>query len=125
MNEIHRAATSGTLGSRRQLLHALLGISAGLVSGSLLSACGQEATSPTSTTSSGASTASTSTPATSGAPTVSSGSGGKLVVYSWYQKWIKEQAIPAFEQETGITVTYLGAYASNDEWWAKLPAGES
>ncbi len=125
MHEIHQAATSGTLVSRRQLFRVLLGISAGLVSGSLLSACGQEASRPTPTASGGSTTGATSTPATSGAPTVASGSAGELVVYSWYQKWIKEQAIPAFEQETGIKVTYLGAYASNDEWWAKLQAGES
>ncbi|MGH2531730.1 MAG: ABC transporter substrate-binding protein [Thermomicrobiales bacterium] len=48
---------------------------------------------------------------------------GELVIYNWYQPWIAEVA-PMFEEETGITVTQLGTYSSNQEWWAKLNAGE-
>jgi spermidine/putrescine transport system substrate-binding protein len=49
--------------------------------------------------------------------------GGELVIYNWYQPWIAE-VVPIFEEETGITVTQLGTYSSNDEWWARLNAGE-
>lgn len=83
--------------------------------GSLLSACGGTQEAPTQAP----------TTAATPVPRAASSGGGELVVYSWYQKWVKEDVIPAFEQETGIKVTYLGAYASNDEWWAKLQAGES
>lgn len=48
---------------------------------------------------------------------------GELVIYNWYQPWIKE-VYPIFEKETGIKVTQLGTYSSNDDWWAKLNAGE-
>jgi spermidine/putrescine transport system substrate-binding protein len=49
---------------------------------------------------------------------------GKVVIYNWYQPWIAEVA-PMFEEETGITVEQLGTYSANDEWWARLNAGES
>lgn len=49
---------------------------------------------------------------------------GELVIYNWYQPWIAE-VYPMFEEETGISVTQLGTYSSNDEWWARLNAGES
>lgn len=49
---------------------------------------------------------------------------GELVIYNWYQPWIAE-VYPMFEEETGIAVTQLGTYSSNDEWWARLNAGES
>lgn len=49
---------------------------------------------------------------------------GEVVLYNWYANWINEVS-PIFEQETGIKVTSLGNYASNDEWWAKLNAGET
>lgn len=49
---------------------------------------------------------------------------GELVIYNWYQPWIKE-VYPIFQQETGIKVTQLGTYSANDEWWAKLNAGET
>ncbi len=112
--------------TRRVLLRRSLGLAVGsaLVS-SLLVACGEQSATPTASSGGSATTpaAGGATPTT--APNVVGSAKGELVVYSWYQKWIKEQAIPAFEQETGIKVTYLGAYASNDEWWAKLQAGES
>lgn len=49
--------------------------------------------------------------------------GGELVILNWYQPWIAE-VVPIFEEETGISVTQLGTYSSNDEWWARLNAGE-
>lgn len=48
---------------------------------------------------------------------------GELVIYNWYQPWIKE-VYPIFEKETGVKVTQLGTYSANEEWWAKLNAGE-
>ena len=33
--------------------------------------------------------------------------------------------IPKFEEETGITVNLIGTYSANDEWWARLNAGET
>ncbi len=35
-----------------------------------------------------------------------------------------EAIIPKFEEETGIKVNTVSTYASNDEWWAKINAGE-
>ena len=58
------------------------------------------------------------------APAVLRQGAGEVVLYNWYANWINEVA-PIFEQETGIKVTSLGNYASNDEWWAKLNAGET
>ena len=105
--------------TRRALLRRVAGIAAGLsLTSGLLAACGGQNASSTPTAK--RESAATSTPASAMTPAASSGGSGELVVYSWYQKWIKEQAIPAFEKETGIKVTYLGAYASNDEWWANL-----
>lgn len=49
--------------------------------------------------------------------------GGELVILNWYQPWIAE-VVPMFEEETGISVTQLATYSSNDEWWARLNAGE-
>lgn len=49
---------------------------------------------------------------------------GEVVTYNFYQPWIAEVA-PIFEEETGITVNQMGAYSSNDEWWARLNAGDS
>ncbi|HEV2128834.1 MAG TPA: spermidine/putrescine ABC transporter substrate-binding protein [Thermomicrobiales bacterium] len=49
---------------------------------------------------------------------------GELVIYNWYQPWIAE-VVPIFEEEAGINVTQLGTYSSNDEWWARLNAGEN
>lgn len=49
---------------------------------------------------------------------------GEVIIYNWYQPWIQE-VVPMFEEETGITVTQLGTYSSNDEWWARLNAGEN
>ncbi len=50
--------------------------------------------------------------------------GGELAIYAWYQAWLDE-VVPMFEEETGITVTNLGAYSTNAEWWARLNAGEA
>ena len=50
--------------------------------------------------------------------------GGELIIYNWYQPWIAE-VVPLFEEETGISVTQLGTYSSNDEWFARLNAGET
>jgi len=118
INPEHDATTRLT---RRHFLRGIAGLATtAAVAGSLLAACGESTPS-----SAGSPTAApASSPGGASASPASSGS-GELVVYSWYQKWIKEEAIPAFEKETGIKVTYLGAYASNDEWWAKLQAGES
>ena len=49
---------------------------------------------------------------------------GEVITYNFYQPWIDEVA-PMFEEETGITVNQMGAYSSNDEWWARLNAGDS
>jgi spermidine/putrescine transport system substrate-binding protein len=49
---------------------------------------------------------------------------GEVVIYNYYQPWIAK-VIPLFEEETGIKVNQLGTYAGNDEWWARLNAGES
>lgn len=49
---------------------------------------------------------------------------GEVVIYNWYQPWIADVS-PTFEDETGIKVTQLGTYSSNDEWWARLNSGES
>ncbi len=50
--------------------------------------------------------------------------GGELVILNWYQPWIAE-VVPMFEEETGVSVTQLATYSSNDEWWARLNAGEN
>ncbi len=108
---------------RREFLRALAGSLTLPAVGGLLTACGGgTSATPTPVMSAPSPTAA---PTTGSSSNVGTSGGGELVVYSWYQKWIKEDVIPAFEQETGITVKYLGAYASNDEWWAKLQAGES
>ncbi len=49
---------------------------------------------------------------------------GEVVIYNYYVPFI-DAVIPLFEEETGITVNQLGTYAGNDEWWARLNAGES
>lgn len=48
---------------------------------------------------------------------------GEVLAYTWYEPWLDE-IIPMFEEETGITVNRIGAFSSNDEWWARLQAGE-
>lgn len=48
---------------------------------------------------------------------------GEVVTYTWYEPWLDE-ILPMFEEETGIKVNRLGAYSRNDEWWARLQAGE-
>ena len=49
---------------------------------------------------------------------------GEVITYNFYQPWIDAVA-PMFEEETGITVNQMGAYSSNDEWWARVNAGEN
>ncbi len=49
---------------------------------------------------------------------------GEIITYNFYQPWIDAIA-PLFEEETGITVNQMGAYSSNDEWWARVNAGEN
>jgi spermidine/putrescine transport system substrate-binding protein len=49
---------------------------------------------------------------------------GEVITYNFYQPWI-DQIAPMFEEETGIKVNQMGAYSSNDEWWARLNAGEA
>ncbi len=49
---------------------------------------------------------------------------GEVVIYNYYVPFI-DAVIPLFEEETGIKVNQLGTYAGNDEWWARLNAGES
>jgi spermidine/putrescine-binding protein len=49
--------------------------------------------------------------------------GGELNTYTWYEPWLDE-ILPMFEEETGIKVNRIGAYSRNDEWWARLQAGE-
>lgn len=48
---------------------------------------------------------------------------GEVNTYTWYEPWLDE-ILPMFEEETGITVNRIGAYSRNDEWWARLQAGE-
>ena len=49
---------------------------------------------------------------------------GEVNTYTWYEPWLDE-ILPMFEEETGITVNRVGAYSRNDEWWARLQAGEA
>lgn len=48
---------------------------------------------------------------------------GEVNTFTWYEPWLDE-ILPMFEEETGIKVNRLGAYSRNDEWWARLQAGE-
>jgi spermidine/putrescine-binding protein len=48
---------------------------------------------------------------------------GEVNTYTWYEPWLDE-ILPMFEEETGITVNRLGTYSRNDEWWARLQAGD-
>ncbi|HYH12867.1 MAG TPA: extracellular solute-binding protein [Thermomicrobiales bacterium] len=48
---------------------------------------------------------------------------GEVNAYTWYEPWLDE-ILPMFEEETGITVNRIGAYSRNDEWWARLQAGD-
>lgn len=48
---------------------------------------------------------------------------GEVNTFTWYENWLDE-ILPMFEEETGIKVNRLGAYSRNDEWWARLQAGE-
>ncbi len=48
---------------------------------------------------------------------------GEINAFTWYEPWLDE-ILPMFEEETGITVNRLGTYSRNDEWWARLQAGD-
>lgn len=48
---------------------------------------------------------------------------GELNVMYLYVPFM-EAVLPKFTEETGIKVNTVSTYASNDEWWAKLNAGE-
>jgi spermidine/putrescine transport system substrate-binding protein len=48
---------------------------------------------------------------------------GELNVMFLYVPFM-EAILPKFEEETGIKVNTVSTYASNDEWWAKVNAGE-
>lgn len=48
---------------------------------------------------------------------------GEITIYNWYESWTAEM-MAAFTEETGIKVNQIGTYSSNDEWWARLQAGE-
>jgi spermidine/putrescine transport system substrate-binding protein len=48
---------------------------------------------------------------------------GEVNTYTWYEPWLDE-ILPMFEDETGIKVNRIGAYSRNDEWWARLQAGD-
>lgn len=54
-------------------------------------------------------------------PTVLKAQNREVVLYNW-DSYIDPQTIPAFQQETGIRVRY-DLFASNDELFAKLRAG--
>lgn len=48
---------------------------------------------------------------------------GEIQIVNFYQPFI-EKVIPMFTEETGIKVTQLGTTSSNDQWWARVAAGE-
>ena len=49
--------------------------------------------------------------------------GGEISIMNFYEPFINE-VIPQFTEETGITVNRVGTTSSNDQWWARLAAGE-
>lgn len=48
---------------------------------------------------------------------------GEINIVNFYEPFIAE-VVPRFEEETGIKVNRLGTTSSNDQWWARLVAGE-
>lgn len=48
---------------------------------------------------------------------------GEITIYNWYEAWTAEM-MEAFTEETGIKVNQVGTYSANDEWWARLQAGD-
>ena len=48
---------------------------------------------------------------------------GEINIVNFYQPFIAE-VMPLFTEETGIKVNQLGTTSSNDQWWARLAAGE-
>jgi spermidine/putrescine transport system substrate-binding protein len=48
---------------------------------------------------------------------------GELDVMYLYVPYM-EEVLPQFEEETGITVNRVATYSGNDEWWARINAGE-
>lgn len=112
---------SGTL-SRRDVLRraAALGLSLPAIS-ALLAACGGD--DDDSSDSSGSDESSSDDTAADNGGGDDSGGSGEVIVYGFYGPWL-DKVGPMFEEETGIKFTHLGTYSSNDEWWAKLNAGE-
>lgn len=49
--------------------------------------------------------------------------GGEISIMNFYEPFINE-VIPQFTEETGITVNRVGTTSSNDQWWARVAAGE-
>lgn len=49
--------------------------------------------------------------------------GGEITIMNFYEPFINE-VIPQFTEETGITVNRAGTTSSNDQWWARIAAGE-
>lgn len=49
---------------------------------------------------------------------------GEITIYNWYETWAIEM-MEAFTEETGIQVNQIGTYSANDEWWARLQAGDT
>lgn len=48
---------------------------------------------------------------------------GEVDILYLYVPWI-DKVYPQFEEETGIKVNVVGTYQKNDEWWARINAGE-
>ncbi len=48
---------------------------------------------------------------------------GEISIVNFYEPFIAE-VLPMFTEETGIKVNKLGTTSSNDQWWARLAAGE-
>lgn len=58
------------------------------------------------------------------APNIARAGKGEITLYANYQT-VFRKLIPKFEADTGISVNNVGGYSKDDEWWAKLQAGES
>lgn len=48
---------------------------------------------------------------------------GEISIVNFYEPFLAE-VIPQFEEESGIKVNRLGTTSSNDQWWARIVAGE-
>ena len=49
---------------------------------------------------------------------------GEITIFNWYETWTAEM-MELFTEETGIRVNQIGTYSANDEWWARLQAGDT